>query len=327
MVAVMDAALRGQLIERRHRLETAVAEQDATTQLARLLEEVDAALARMDEGSYGICRVCETPIETERLISDPIASVCLGCLTPKQQRALEEDLELAARIQAGLLPRRDFAAAGWQIAYHYEAAAHVSGDYCDILFREEDGSVYFMLGDVSGKGVAASLLMSQLHAMFRTLIPLGLPLHKIVERASRIFCESTLPTHYATLVVGRADPSGEVEICNAGHLPPLHLHEGSVAEIAATGLPLGVFCNEEFTCTRLTLRRGDTLLLYTDGLSESLDHHGAEYGSHRLSTLLRDHCERLPGPLVQACLQDLAAYTAGSPRADDLTVMAIRRVD
>ncbi len=326
MAAVIDAALRGQLIERRQKLEDAVAERDETAQLARLLAEVDAALARMDEGSYGLCQVCRKPIEAERIISDPVACVCLGCLTPKQQRALEEDLELAARIQAGLLPRRDFAGEGWQVSYHYEAASLVSGDYCDIVVCETDGSIYFMLGDVSGKGVAASLLMSQLHAMFRTLIPLGLPLNSIVERASRLFCESTLPTHYATLVVGRADPSGEVEICNAGHLPPLHIHEGRVTEIAATGLPVGVFCNEQFTCTRHTLRRGDTLLLYTDGLSESLDRDGNEYGAQRLSALLREHCERLPGPLVHACLQDLAAFTAGSPRADDLTVMAIRRV-
>jgi sigma-B regulation protein RsbU (phosphoserine phosphatase) len=326
MAAVIDTALRGQLIERRRRLEDAVAERDETPQLARLLAEVDAALARMDEGSYGLCQVCHTPIEAERIISDPVACVCLGCLTPKQRRALEEDLELAARIQAGLLPRRDFAVEGWQVSYHYEAASLVSGDYCDIVVCERDGSVYFMLGDVSGKGVAASLLMSQLHAMFRTLIPLGLPLNGIVERASRLFCESTLPTHYATLVVGRADPSGEVEICNAGHLPPLHIHEGRVTEIEATGLPVGVFCDEQFTCTRHTLRRGDTLLLYTDGLSESLDRDGKEYGAARLSALLREHCERLPGPLVHACLQDLAAFTAGSPRADDLTVMAIRRV-
>lgn len=327
MAAVIDAALRGQLIERRQRLETAVAEQDETAQLARLIEEVDAALARMDEGNYGLCQVCQDPIEAARLISDPVTCVCLGCLTPKQRRALEEDLELAARIQAELLPCRDFDAAGWQISYHYEAAAHVSGDYCDIIFNREDGSVYFMLGDVSGKGVAASLLMSQLHAMFRTLIPLGLPLNKLVERASRIFCESTLPTHYATLVVGRAHASGEVEICNAGHLPPLHLHEGNVTEIAATGLPVGVFCNEEFTCTSHRLERGDTLLLYTDGLSEALDRDGAEYGSRRLSSLLCVHCERQPAALVRACLEDLAAFTAHAPRADDLTIMAIRRVD
>lgn len=325
MAAVMEDALRGQLIDRRQKLEAVIAHQHESAQVARLLAEVDAALARMEVGGYGLCEVCHAPIEAERLISDPVACVCLGCLNPAQRRALEEDLELAVRIQTGLLPCRDFAVDGWQVSFHYEAASHVSGDYCDIVVAEDE-SLYFMLGDVSGKGVAASLLMSQLHAMFRTLIPLGLPLNRLVERASRIFCESTLPTHYATLVVGRADGSGAVEICNAGHLPPLHVHRGRVTHIEATGLPVGVFCNEEFTSNKLRMEPDDTLLLYTDGLSESRDCDGAEYGTERLSRLLCDQHERLPAAIVGACLADLAAFSAGSSRADDLTVMAIRRV-
>ncbi len=193
--------------------------------------------------------------------------------------------------------------------------------------RGEDGSIYFILGDVSGKGVAASLLMSQLHAMFHTLIPMGLPLNKLVERASRIFCESTLPTHYATLVVGRADGGGEVEVCNAGHLPPLLVSGGRVRLIEATGLPLGVFCNEQFTSSRLRMGRGDTLLLYTDGLSEARDLAGAEYGAERLRLLLCGRHALAPAALIGACVEDLGAFRSGAPKHDDLTVMAVRRVD
>src|SRR4029453_19192206 len=101
----------------------------------------------------------------------------------------------------------------------------------------------------SGKGVAASMLMAHLHAMFRTLISINLPLEQMVERASRVFCESTLPTQYATLVYGRATTKGEVQICNAGHLPPLLFQQGAVRRIDATGLPVGVFCSESFSCT------------------------------------------------------------------------------
>jgi sigma-B regulation protein RsbU (phosphoserine phosphatase) len=324
MATVIDDALRGQLLERRERLEIAVNEREESAQFRRLLGEVDAALARMEEETYGLCMVCHDPVEAERLISDPLVSVCLGCLTPTQRRALEADLELAAQIQTGLLPCRDFASDGWQVSYHYEAATHVSGDYCDLV-TAEDGSLYFMLGDVAGKGVAAALLMSQLHAMFRALIPLGLPLNRLVERASHIFCESTLPTHYATLVCGRAAPSGEVEICNAGHLPPLLLHEGEATLIEATGLPVGIFCNEEFTSSSLRLRRGDTLFLFTDGLSESRGPSGDEYSRDRLLRLLCQHHELLPGALIDACLRDLKDFCAGTPKTDDLTVMALRR--
>jgi phosphoserine phosphatase RsbU/P len=326
MVAALEPVLREQLIERRHKLETAIAGADEPTRLAGLLDEVDAALARFDKGNYGLCEVCHDPVESERLIADPLVCVCLGCLTPAQQRALEQDLELAARIQATLLPARDFASAGWKASYHYEAAGVVSGDYCDLV-RADDGSIYFMLGDVSGKGVAASMLMAQLHAMFRTLISVGLPLNQLVERASRVFCESTLPTHYATLVCGRADRSGEVEICNAGHLPPLVVRAGGVVVTAveATGLPLGVFCNEQFTCDRVRLTEGDALLLYTDGLSESQNVMGEEYGRERLSKLVRERPAPTPGDLIKTCVRDLSAFRAGTPVTDDLTVLALRR--
>ena len=324
MATVIDSAMREQLLERRQRLEAAAVETDDGAQLRRLLGEVDAALARMDEQTYGLCEVCHTPVEADRLLADPLVCVCLGCLTPAQRRALEEDLELAARIQTGLLPCREFRHDGWQVSYHYEAATVVSGDYCDFV-TAEDGSLYFMLGDVAGKGVAASLLMSQLHAMFRVLVPLGLPLNQLVERASRIFCESTLPTHYATLVCGRADISGEVEVCNAGHLPPLLLRGGGATLIEATGLPLGIFCSEQFTSEKFRTEPGDTLFLFTDGLSESRDLGGCEYGTSRLQSLLCRNNSLPPAELIGACLSDLRTFCAGAPKHDDLTVMALRR--
>jgi sigma-B regulation protein RsbU (phosphoserine phosphatase) len=324
MATVIDSALREQLLERRVRLETANASDGEERQIQHLLEEVDAALARMEEHTYGLCQVCQDPVEAERIFADPLVCVCLGCLSVAQRRALEEDLELAASIQAGLLPPRSLAHDGWQVSYHYEAASLVSGDYCDVV-KADDGSLYFMLGDVAGKGVAASLLMSQLHAMFRALIPVGLPLSHLVARASRIFCESTLPTHYATLVTGRADASGEVEICNAGHLPPLLLGEGRSTLIEATGLPVGIFCNEEFTSTKFRMSSGGTLFLFTDGLSETRDTAGEEYGTTRLQNLLCEHNALLPDELIRACLGDLSDFCDGAPRHDDLTVMALRR--
>lgn len=325
MATVIDAALREQLLERRVRLETAASGDAEDAQIRHLLGEVDAALARIEDETYGICQVCRDPVEAERIIADPLVCVCLECLSVAQRRALEEDLELAANIQAGLLPPRALAHDGWQVSYHYEAASLVSGDYCDVV-KADDGSLYFMLGDVAGKGVAASMLMSQLHAMFRALIPVGLPLSHLVARASRIFCESTLPTHYATLVTGRADATGLVEICNAGHLPPLHLRrEGRATLIEATGLPVGIFCNEEFTSTKFSMGPGDTLFLFTDGLSESRDTAGEEYGTTRLMNILCQHQDLLPDELIRACLGDLSDFCAGTPKHDDLTVMALRR--
>src|SRR5437588_9115785 len=156
-----------------------------------------------------------------------------------------------------------------------------SGDYCDLL--ETDGGLLFMLGDVSGKGVAASMLMSHLHATFRSLSEAGLQLDRMVEDANRIFCESTLAGQFATLVVGRAAHDGSVEFVSAGHLPLLHLHVDGATPRDSTGVPLGMFCNTRFPVQRLTLAHGDAVFLYTDGLTEPRNRDGQEYVLHRSS--------------------------------------------
>jgi sigma-B regulation protein RsbU (phosphoserine phosphatase) len=230
---------------------------------------------------------------------------------------------MAARIQAELLPQPDSIFGSWRVARHYEAAGPVSGDYCD-LAPDGDGSLFFMLGDVSGKGVAAAMLMTQLHATFRSLKSVGLPLTQIVEQASRLLCESSLPTQYATLVCGKADAAGSVEICNAGHLPVLWLNGGQVRTIDATGLPVGVFCEQEFSTCTVRLQPGDSLLLYTDGLSEARDIHGAEYGVDRLAKLASSTHASSPVTMINACLEDLKTFSGGARKSDDLTIMAVR---
>lgn len=324
MAAALEPLLREQLIDRRHKLESAAPAFHRPAELTHLLKEVDAALERMQIGTYGLCEVCHDPIETDRLLADPLTRVCLGDLTAKEQRALEEDLELAAQIQNGLLPARTQQIDGWEVSYHYQPAGTVSGDYCDLI-RGEDQSLHFVLGDVSGKGVAASMLMAHLNAMFRTLISINLPLEKLVERASRVFCESTLPTQYATLVCGRTGANGEVEVCNAGHLPPLLVKNGTVTSIEASGLPIGVFSSESFSSTRVQMDKGDTLFIYTDGLSESQDGTGTEFGSERLSTLLQNNHSLTLDSLISLCRRELHTFAEGRAPTDDFTVMAIRR--
>lgn len=324
MVTAIEPLLREQLIDRRQKLRTAVSVFHRPAELTVLLEEVDAALHRMDLGTYGLCEVCHDEVEPERLLENPFARFCLGDLNDCQRRALEEDLALASQIQTGLLPAPSQKVDGWEVSYHYQPAGAVSGDYCDLI-RGDDESLHFVLGDVSGKGVAASILMAHLNAMFRTLISINLPLEQMVERASRVFCESTLPTQYATLVYGRANTSGEVEVCNAGHLPPLLVQEGKVRSIAATGLPIGVFSSESFSVNRVQMGKGDTLFLYTDGLSESLDGTGDEYGPERLSQLLNDNHSLSPDSLISLCRHELHTFAEGRVPGDDLTLMAIRR--
>ena len=210
--------------------------------------------------------------------------------------------------------------------YHYEPSGPVSGDYCDLILSEEEPrDLFCLLGDVAGKGVAASMLMTHLHAMFRSFLTLGLPVEQLMRRANRVFCESTISGHFATLVCGRAGPSGEVEICNAGHCPPLALLNGEVTPVEASGFPLGLFSDGQYTATRVLLAPGDTLFLYTDGLSEAVGRSTAEYGVGRLAQFVRERQALSPQQLIAACLQDLGGFLSGTPMTDDLTVMVVRR--
>jgi sigma-B regulation protein RsbU (phosphoserine phosphatase) len=319
-----ESTFRDQLMDRRRKLENAARSERTSADVARLLVEVDAALARMDEGTYGLCEVCHDPVEIDRLIADPLVRFCIDHLTPREQRALEDDLALAARIQRELLPKADTRVDGWEISYMYHPARVVSGDYCDLI-NSSDGAFFFMVGDVSGKGVAASMLMAHLHGLYRSLILTGLSLASLMERASRVFCESTLPTHYATLVGGRAEPSGEIEICNAGHPPPLVVTRDGVSDIQATGLPVGLFCEERFSTVRVRLAPEDALLLYTDGVSEARDEAGVEYGRERLRQLLAS-CHRRPAAdVLKTCLDDLRKFRGRTAATDDLTLMVVRR--
>jgi sigma-B regulation protein RsbU (phosphoserine phosphatase) len=319
--AQIQGFLHQQLLERRHKLDSAVSIPD----VERLLNEVDAALAKLDGGSYGLCDACHEPIETDRLIADPLARFCLDHLTAPEMNALQRDLELAARVQRGLLPKQPYEGYGWHICYHYEPAGIVSGDYCDIVDAGERG-VYFMVGDVSGKGVAASMLMAHLHAMFRALISVGLSLECILEHASRVFAESTLPNQYATLVCGRALEDGHIQISNAGHPAPLISRNGSIAALEFSGLPVGMFCQEEFSVGELAFDAGQFMVIYSDGVSEATDHASAEYGVERLQRLMGKYRSTHPSALLAACRDDLASFRRDATKTDDATLFVIGRL-
>ena len=314
--------VREQLLAGRARLSEVVGENESERVL-RLLEEVDSALHRIDHGTFGVCEACLGTVEEERLRENPLARVCLDCLTPKQQRALEYDLELAAQIQKGLLPPCDIAIAGWDVCYHYQPAGVVSGDYCDLI-QGKDGELYFVLADVSGKGVAAAMLSSNLRAIFRSLLPSNLNATELMDRANHLFRQSALPTQYATLVYGKAMKDGDLEIVNAGHLPVLLAKQSGSMVLESTSQPLGVFGDLEFSPVKTRLERGDTLVLYTDGISEAANDHGEEYGIERLRAIIEKHCSGCPEKLVDACKLHLDEFRGRRERFDDETLLAIQ---
>lgn len=330
---VTDPYLREQLEKRRAVLKTAISSVPAVeaqrgTRLVELLQEVDSAVQRMDEGTYGICDVCQDTVERERLIADPLVRLCLDHLTSDEQRALERDLELASQVQRGLLPQSDTRFGDWRIHYEYRPAGIVSGDYCDLILPARgDGSLIFLLGDVAGKGVAASLLMTHLNAMFRSLARVDIELGKLLEIVNRLFCESTIAGQYATLICGRINKPGEIEIGSAGHSPALLVSQSGVTQIDATGLPLGMFSTSSYAVRRIRMEPLDTLLLFTDGISEARNPSGREYGISGLSLAAGGRHGWPSKELVSACLKDIDQYSSGARQADDQTLMAVHRAE
>ncbi len=322
-----NGALRRQLEDRQARLRAGIAANGSERELVRLLKQVDSALARLDTDAFARCLVCSGRVDESDLLGNPLLEYCLCGLTPQQQQALEHDLELARRIQSALLPDPDVTVGAWGASYSFEPAGVVSGDYCDLWVRpDEPGVLYFAVGDVSGKGVAASLLMAHIQAAFRSLLETGTPLADLVRRVDRRLLDASIPSHYATLVCGRAGADGRVEIVNAGHCPPLVARGAAVDAIGPTGYPIGLVGEETYDVARFRMEEGDALLLYTDGVTEARGPGREEYGQERLESLLaRRTVDSTPRRLVRAVRGDLGRFVGDSALADDVTVLALRR--
>ncbi len=317
-------SIKEQLTLRKRMLKDAVKFSPDNGNLNKLLSDVDAALEEMAEGTYGICTVCNDPIETESLLADPLMTVCLSHLSDQQQQALEDDLEYAGKIQRAMLPEKEIKTDEWEFAHHYRPAGIVSGDFCDLM-PANDGSHIFILGDVSGKGVSASIMMSNLYAIIHSLQSFDLPINVMLQKANRLFCESTLTTNYATMVLGRVVPDGTLEICVAGHNPPLIVKDGKVTSIGATGIPVGVLCSAEYDVKRFKLNKNDFLFLYTDGLSEASVNE-TEYGTDRII----EHLAEVNGLSAKEIITDVLlkqqTFLGNTKLEDDITVAAIRKI-
>ncbi|MGO4209971.1 SpoIIE family protein phosphatase [Terriglobus sp. 2YAB30_2] len=326
-MATAPYIIRPQLVERRARLQAASGSVP-DDYLRELLAEVDTALAKIEVGRYGLCETCNDSIEKDRLELDPLCRFCLDHLDDKERAQHQKDLDLATQIQFQLLPPRNLTLERWEAQYRYEPVGAVGGDYCEVSLQGDAASgnqcLFFAVGDVAGKGVAASLLMMHLSAIFRSLLSMNLSLAELVTRANRLFCESTGPAHYATLVCGRATTDG-IEICNAGHCPPLLLLHHGTECLDSNGLPLGISPSAQYTVTQHAPRVGECLVFYSDGITEATCPSGDDYQHERLIQTLRQRFPHGAQAMCDAVLHDLGQFRGATPAADDVTLLVVRR--
>ena len=337
MTSTSEIEVITELTGRRDRLHEA-RQNDATgpdVEVQGLIADLDAALDRLEHGTFGICEVCHEDIGIARITSDPLARCCVEHPTTDELARVQRDLRLARTVQLGLLPRATCRVTGWEYRYKYEPASEVGGDFCDVISipsrpvardaRHDEDATLVLVGDVSGKGVAASMLMSSLLATFRSLASIGLPPREILARANAVFHDLAPGPSYATLGAAVLLPGGAVDLYSAGHWPPILRHEGlTIPLTVAAGLPLGLFPDSTYAPTRIRLGQGDTLLFFTDGVVEAENSRGDDYSLARLGDALAA-AERDPlETVVDRCLRDVRAFQDRARVDDDVLLFAVR---
>lgn len=244
-----------------------------------------------------------------------------------ERRRLESELALARRIQVALLPETLPDLPGWEVHAANAPSRVVSGDYYLVVPRPGGKGAVFMVADVSGKGIAASLLTASLEALAAGPIEDDLPPEEICGRVSRRLFQRTPPEKYATAFVASLEGStGVLRYTNAGHNAALLVRaSGETRWLGSTGAPLGLLPQASYGSGEVSLGPGDLLVLYTDGITEANNAADEEYGGERLQTVCRTYRDA-PLPALQAAIErDLDVFVGGVPYADDRTIVMLRR--
>ncbi|MDQ4001177.1 MAG: SpoIIE family protein phosphatase, partial [Actinomycetota bacterium] len=240
--------------------------------------------------------------------------------------SVEQELRMARRIQHALLPKDLPELEGWGIAYHYQPAREVGGDFYDFL-RLKDGRVGLVIGDVSGKGIAAALVMANTQSVLRAVAQReGITPGQVLGEANEVLYAYMPPNTFVTCFYGVLDPnSGRLVYANAGHDIPCERHDGRVEELRARGMPLGLMSGVPYEEEEAVLAAGDDLLFYSDGLVEAHDPKGEMFGFPRLQGLVRTH--RSSGSaLIGFLLSELTRFTGKNwHQEDDITLVTLER--
>ena len=241
---------------------------------------------------------------------------------------INRDLELAHRVQQGLLPACPPEIPGYAVFDYYESARHVGGD-CFAYVPLADGRLAIALADVSGKGVAAALLMAAVSSDVRYCLASDADVGRAVARMNESFLRGGWDDRFATLIVAVLDPgTHRITLCNAGHLPALRRRaDGTVQEVAGDlgGLPLGMTAGAEYSTCEIELEPGDALVFCTDGITEALDHEMNCYELERLARVIRKPAAGV-AELGRKILADVERHAAGQQRSDDICLVCLGRL-
>jgi phosphoserine phosphatase RsbU/P len=240
--------------------------------------------------------------------------------------SLKNDLEIARDIQYAMLPQAKFDSPSFEAFGLTRPANTVGGDFYDVLTLP-DGRVIVALGDVSGKGSPAALLMALLLAMFRTLVDEGLEAADLAARLNTQVCRHSPAARFITLFFAACDPvSGRMVYVNAGHMPALlRRRNGSFERLSGGGIALGMFELSKYEAHETTIEPGDTLVLYSDGVTEAEDHKGQPFEESGLERVVDMHALASAPALAETILRVVETHAQETYLADDVTLLVAKR--
>ncbi len=240
--------------------------------------------------------------------------------------ALQRELDVARRIQQSILPRSFPASAKFELAARMLTAKEVGGDLYD-FFLIDASKLGFVIGDASGKGIPAALFMAVSRTLLRAIALNGMAPHECLRQVNSVLHASSDSETFVTIFYGILDTStGELTYCNGAHNPPYILRADHRLESAGApdGLMLGLFAQAQYQSNTLTLQPGETLVLYTDGVTEAKNQAGDDFTESRLEECLQ-HAASAAGPeIINAVVSAVQQFANSAPQADDLTLMTLR---
>jgi sigma-B regulation protein RsbU (phosphoserine phosphatase) len=242
--------------------------------------------------------------------------------------AIEQELAIGRRIQLSLMPRRFPDLPGWEIASAYEAAREVGGDFYDaFLILGQADRLAIVVADVTGKGIAAAILMADTRALIHAAADHSSDPAETLARVNRILVRERASGLFVTVAHGRIHaPTGALTFASAGH-DPLHVlrADGSLTTIEPSGRLIGMVDDIEATSTQLVIERGDAFIGHTDGVTEARSADGSFYGEERFEALLSSLAGRSAQAIVDAVMADVAGFRGEAEASDDLTLLVVRR--
>jgi len=240
---------------------------------------------------------------------------------------MERELELAAEIQHTFQPSAPPVIEGYEFQGISFSCYEIGGDYYDFIERE-DGKMLVALGDVSGKGTAAALLMSSLHAAIHGQIAANTPIGESITLINEYLVKNTPTNRFVTLFIAELTPeTGELNFINAGHNPPLIARaDGTVEQLESGGMPLGLMVLGDYEAGKCSLASGDTLVIYSDGVSEANNLNEDEFGLDRLKEVVRANITASASGIRDKVESALSDFTGTAPANDDITLVIVKKL-